>query len=222
MKNIIKVVYTAIAMACFSTASFADAGNFNGFYVGVTGSSIGAELDGSYTSNEGVVSKGTGGKIATVGAIDAGYNVALGSSMFVSFGASYTPGEAKLGKADDAANASDIDIKADQFYTYYIQPSVMVSDNTAVFVKFGQSEADLKITGDFTGTSTTSLEGETVSFGSKTVFGSGMYIQSEAGITEYDNISVTNVGSTNENGLNGSAKADPSLAFGSLTLGYKF
>ena len=222
MKNMIKIVYTTIAMACFSTTSFADAGNFNGFYVGISGSAMGAELDGSYTSNEGVVDKGTGGKIANVGSADIGYNMALGSTMFVSFGASYTPGEAKLGKADDAADAADINIKADKFYTYYIQPSFMVSDNTAVFVKFGQSEADVQITGDFTGTATKSMDGDTVSFGSKTVFGSGMYIQSEAGITEYSNISVTDVGSANENGKKGSAKADPSIAFGTLTLGYKF
>tara|TARA_B110001452_G_scaffold147964_1_gene123183 strand:- start:293 stop:961 length:669 start_codon:yes stop_codon:yes gene_type:complete len=222
MKNIMKVVYTAIAMACLTTSSFADSGNFNGFYVGISGSAMGAELDGSYTSNEGVVDKGTGGKIANVGSLDAGYNVALGSSMFVSFGASYTPGEAKLGKADDAADAADINIKADNFYTYYIQPSFMVSDNTAVFVKVGHSEADVKISGDFTGTSTNSMDGDTVAFGSKTVFGSGMYIQSEAGITEYSNISVTDVGSANENGLKGSAKADPSIAFGTVTLGYKF
>ena len=45
MKNMIKVVYTAIAMACFSTTSFADAGNFNGFYVGLSGSAMGAELE---------------------------------------------------------------------------------------------------------------------------------------------------------------------------------
>ena len=222
MKNMIKIVYTTIAMACFSTTSFADAGNFNGFYVGIAGSAIGAELDGSYTSNEGVVSKGTGGKIANIGTADIGYSVGMGSTMFVSFGASYTPGEAKLGKADDAADAADINIKADKFYTYYIQPSFMVSDNTAVFVKFGQSEADVQITGDFTGTATNTMDGDTVSFGSKTVFGSGMYIQSEAGITEYSNISVTDVGSANENGKKGSAKADPSLAFGTLTLGYKF
>ena len=222
MKNIIKAAYTALAMACFSTTSFADAGNFNGFYVGIAGSAIGAELDGSYTSNEGVVSKGTGGKIANIGTADIGYSVGMGSTMFVSFGASYTPGEAKLGKADDAADAADINIKADKFYTYYIQPSFMVSDNTAVFVKLGHSEADVKITGDFTGTATKSMDGDTVSFGSKTVFGSGMYIQSEAGITEYSNISVTDVGSANENGKKGSAKADPSLAFGTLTLGYKF
>jgi len=49
-----------------------------------------------------------------------------------------------------------------------------------------------------------------------------MYIQSEAGVTDYSTIKVTDVGSANENGLKGSAKADPSLAFGTITVGYKF
>jgi len=222
MKNIMKMTYTAILMACLSTSSFADAGNFSGVYVGVAGSALGAELDGSYTSNEGVIDRGTGGKITQTGSFDVGYNLGLGSAFLISFGASYTPGEAKLGKADDAANAADINIQADNFYTYYISPAIMVSDNTAVFAKFGTSEADVQITGDFTGTATKSMDGDTVSFGSKTIFASGMYIQSEAGITEYSGLSVTDVGSANENGLKGSAKADPSLAFGTLTLGYKF
>ena len=222
MKNIMKMTYTAILMACLSTSSFADAGNFSGIYVGVAGTALGAELDGSYTSNEGVISKGTGGKIANTASIDLGYNLGLGSAFFVSVGASFTPGEAKLGKADDAADAADINIQADNFYTYYISPAVMVSDNTAVFAKFGQSEADVQITGDFTGTATKSMDGDTISFGSKTVFASGMYIQSEAGVTEYSNISVNDVGTANNNGLKGSAKADPSLAFGTVTVGYKF
>ncbi len=222
MKNILKVVYTTIAMACLSTSSFADSGNFSGFYAAVGGSAAGAELDGSYTSNEGVVSKGTGGKIATVGALDLGYNFALGSTMFVSLGGSWTPGEVTVGKADDAANAADVTLKADEFITLYIQPSMMVSDNTALFAKLGHSEADLKVTGDFTGSASSTLEGHTVSFGSKTVFASGAYIQSEAGITEYDGIVVNDIGTTNQNGKTGSAKADPSLAFGTITVGYKF
>ena len=218
----LKTMLLAVIFASASVApSFAGSDEFAGPYVSVSGSSIGAELDGSYTASDGVITKGTGGSIAQVGAIDVGYTLPLGESFLIGIGISKTPGSANISKADDAANAADITIKAEDFTTYYIQPTISMSENSAVFLKLGKSEADLKITGDFSGTSSKELDGNTYALGTKTMFSSGMYFSAEAGYSDYDNIFVNDIGNANTLGT-GDAKADPSTAFGQFSIGYKF
>ena len=43
-----------------------------------------------------------------------------------------------------------------------------------------------------------------------------MFIQTEAGVMEYDNISFTKSSTT------GTATADPTIAYGAVTIGFKF
>jgi opacity protein-like surface antigen len=223
MNKLKKLIAGFIAITFLSvTPLIAGSGDFAGPFIQVSAKSIGVELDGHYTDADGVITKGTGGAIAQVGAIDLGYSIPLGDSFLIGIGVSHTPGEADIGKADDAANAADITIKAEEFYTYYIQPTISVSENSAVFVKIGESEADLKITGDFTGTKSSELSGTTYSLGTKTMFSSGMYFSAEAGYSDYDNIFVNDIGTADDNGTTGDAKADPSSAFGQFSIGYKF
>jgi hypothetical protein len=230
MNKLNKLITGVIAITFASvTPLVAGSGDFAGPYVQVSAKSIGAELDGQYTDNEGNITKGTGGSIAQVGAVDVGYSIPLSDSFLIGIGVSHTPGEANISKADDAADAADITIKAEDFYTYYIQPTISVSENSAVFVKLGTSEADLKITGDYTGTASKELSGNSYSLGTKTMFSSGMYFSAEAGYSDYDNIFVNDIGNADtanergsSNGVTGDAKADPSTAFGQFSVGYKF
>ena len=235
MNKLKKLIAGVIAMTFVSaTPLIAGSGDFAGPFVQVSAKSIGAELDGQYTDGDGTITKGTGGSIAQVGSIDVGYSIPLSDTFLVGVGVSYTPGEAEISKADDAADAADITIKAEEFYTYYIQPTISVSENSAVFLKIGSSEADLKVTGDYSGTASNSLSGETFSLGTKTMFSSGMYFSAEAGFSEYDNIQVNDIGNADSacnqnggngcpsNGTKGDAKADPSTAFGQFSIGYKF
>ena len=222
MKKLNKLIASVIAMTFVSASPLvAGSGDFSGPFIQVSAKSIGAELDGQYTDNQGLITKGTGGSIAQVGAIDVGYTLPLGESFLIGIGISKTPGSANISKADDAANAADITIKAEDFTTYYIQPTISMSENSAVFLKLGKSEADLKITGDFSGTSSKELEGNTYALGTKTMFSSGMYFSAEAGYSDYDNIFVNDIGNANTLGT-GDAKADPSTAFGQFSIGYKF
>ena len=222
MNKINKMIASVIAMTFLSVAPLvAGSGDFAGPFIQVSAKSIGAELDGQYTDNQGLITKGTGGSIAQVGAIDVGYTLPLGESFLIGIGISKTPGSANISKADDAANAADITIKAEDFTTYYIQPTISMSENSAVFLKLGKSEADLKITGDFSGTSSKELDGNTYALGTKTMFSSGMYFSAEAGYSDYDNIFVNDIGNANTLGT-GDAKADPSTAFGQFSIGYKF
>ena len=235
MNKLNKMIASAIAIAFLSvTPLSAGSGDFAGPFVQVSATSIGAELDGQYTDNEGNITKGTGGSIAQVGTVDVGYSIPLSDTFLIGIGISHTPGEAEISKADDAADAADITIKAEEFYTYYLQPTISVSENSAVFLKIGASEADLKVTGDYSGTASSELSGEIFSLGTKTMFSSGMYFSAEAGFAEYDNIHVNDIGNADSacnqnggngcasNGTTGDAKADPSTAFGQFSIGYKF
>ena len=230
MNKLNKLITGVIAITFASvTPLVAGSGDFSGPFIQVSAKSIGAELDGQYTDNEGNITKGTGGSIAQVGAVDVGYSIPLSDSFLIGIGVSHTPGEANISKADDAADAADITIKAEDFYTYYIQPTISVSENSAVFVKLGKSDADLKITGDYTGTASSELSGNSYSLGTKTMFSSGMYFSAEAGYSDYDNIFVNDIGNVDtanergsSNGVTGDAKADPSTAFGQFSVGYKF
>ena len=228
MNKINKMITSVIAMAFLSaTPLFAGSGDFAGPFVQVSVKSIGAELDGQYTDGDGTITKGTGGSIAQVGSVDIGYSIPLSDTFLIGIGASATPGSAEISKADDAANAADITIKAEDFRTYYIQPTISVSENSAVFLKLGTTEADLKITGDYTGTASNELSGNTYSLGTKTMFSSGMYFSAEAGYSDYDNIFVNDIGTAESNDSgdtdgSGDAKADPSTAFGLFSIGYKF
>ena len=112
---------------------------------------------------------------------------------------------------------------ASDFETYYIAPSIAVSESSALYIKLGSSTADVAATGDFTGTSSKELDGDLYAFGSTTMFPSGIFVKAEAGIIEYDNIFVNDIGTADENGtVKGDVNADPSMAYGGVTLGYKF
>ena len=235
MNKIYKMITGVIAITFLSvTPLMAGSGDFAGPFIQVSATSIGAELDGQYTDNEGTITKGTGGSIAQVGAVDVGYSIPLSDTFLLGVGVSAIPGSAEISKADDAANAADITIKAEDFITYYLQPTISVSENSAVFLKIGASEADLNITGNYTGTASSELSGTTFALGTKTMFSSGMYFSAEAGYSDYDNIHVNDIGNADSacnqnggngcpsNGTTGDAKADPSTAFGQFSVGYKF
>ena len=120
MNKLNKLLASVIAMTLLSAAPLiAGSGDFAGPFIQVSATSIGAELDGQYTDNEGNITKGTGGSIAQVGAIDVGYSIPLSDTFLIGIGVSTIPGEAEISKADDAANAADITIKAKDFVTYY-------------------------------------------------------------------------------------------------------
>jgi opacity protein-like surface antigen len=220
MNKLNKLIASVIAMTFLSTPSIAGSGDFAGPFVQVSAVSIGAELDGQYTDGTGAVTKGTGGRIAQIGSIDIGYTIPLGESFLIGIGASRIPGSAEISKADDAANKADITIKAEDFMTYYIQPTISMSENSAVYLKLGNVEADLKVTGNFASASN-SLDGNTYALGTKTMFSSGMYISAEAGYSEFDKINITDITVTGDSNA-GDVTADPSTAFGKFSVGYKF
>ena len=222
----LKTMLIAMIMTVASTPLLAGDG-FGGLYLGVQTQSIGVELDGQYTDRAGSVTKGSGGQLAIVGGIDVGYALPLGDSFLIGVGATFLPGEAEISKSDDAADAADISVNAEKFVTYYIQPTIAVNDNASFFVKFGQTNADLAFAGDYTGSASTTLEGPYVGVGTQVLFASGFYMQAETGVHEFDSVFVNDIGaassaSDDDSDAKGDVTADPSVASGNFTIGFKF
>ena len=194
----------------------AGSSDFSGLYVGFQGAVNGLELDGKHTDNNSAVTTGSAGEVMTVGGIEAGFNLGLGDSFFVGVGGMWIPVDAVL-KADDAADGADVTLTTSDHLTYYIQPSISVYDNSAIYVKYGISEANMAASGDVTGTPN-NLEGTTIAIGTTTLFGSGLYMRTEAGLHEYDKIKITGIGGNSTSTLEG----DPTIAYGAVSLGFQF
>ena len=95
-----------------------------------------------------------------------------------------------------------------------------MNESSAIYLKYGSSEADVAVTGDVTKPS--NLDGETFAIGTKTLLNSAFYIKTEAGFTEYDQISSTGKGSTGGVSTGTTVTADPTIAFGTVAIGLKF
>ena len=224
MNKLKTMICSVLALACMSTSPLvAGSADFAGPYFAIQGNGIGVELDGKYTDSDGTVTNGAGGKALNWAGVDIGYNIPLGDVFFIAVGASYTPGEGEISKHDDAADAADVVVKAKEFYNYYIMPSFAITDSSAIYIKVGQAEADLNITGDFTGTATSSIDGDLIAIGLRTILPGGLFFQSEAGQTEYDSITINDIGTAaDDDSGKGDVKADPTFMYGSFSIGIKF
>ena len=100
--------------------------------------------------------------------------------------------------------------------TWFIRPSFSFSDNSAAFFKWGEVDSDIRATSVTTPPS--GLKGTTYAVGTTTLYNSGLFIQTEAGITDFDDIKFTGVGGSS----NAKVEADPNIAYGTISVGYKF
>ena len=103
-------------------------------------------------------------------------------------------------------------------WTAYIAPTFVMSDTSSIYFKIGVVEAETSVSGDVTAPG--DLEGETYAIGTRTVLDSGLFVRSEAGLHEFDKITVTGKG-TNITTTT-TVSADPTIAYGSISVGYKF
>jgi len=227
----------AFALCAMSTVSIADSSDFAGPYVGVQVGAVGMELDGKNTDGNGSITKGSGGVVEMMAGLDLGYAIPVSDTIAIAVGVSYIPLEADIigtsdssggegsASGDTATDPTKVTVALGDHYTFYLQPTFAISDTAAVFVKFGYSEAELDVTGQTLASKPSEIKGTTFSAGTKVNLANGMYIQSEAGMTEYDTITATGEGVTTAAGgagLNGSVTADPTVAFGMVTIGVQF
>lgn len=205
------------SLAIATTSLKAGSDDFAGPYVAIHAAALGGELDGTHTDEDGAVTKGTGGSVFAIAGAEIGYNIPLSDTFFVSIGASYIDGSEEISKGDDSADNADVTITIADHLTVYLRPSISVTDSSSVYAKVGYSEAALTATGDVTG-KPGDLEGATIALGTETLFPNGAFMRTEAGMTKYDEFKLTGIGGSSTATL----KADPTTAYGAISLGYKF
>ncbi len=216
----------AIAMASLSaTPLMADSSSFAGPYIGLQGSAIGVEMDGKHTDTTGSVTTGTIGKFALIAGAELGYAVPVTDSVLIDIGASYVEGDAKISSSSDrAVDDAAVNFSVSDHYTIYIAPTVAISETASLYLKAGYSEAETSASSNVTAPA--DLEGYTVAIGSRTLLPNGVFVRTEAGFTEYDKISVngTTANADPQTGVSTKTKvsADPTIAFGNISIGYKF
>jgi len=224
------VAACTLMLASMSTAQ-ADSSNFAGPYIGLSASGYGIEAAGSSDSGDASTAADVTtrkkdeisvGKVAGVMGVEAGYVVPLGTSFAVDVGATYVSGEAKIEHlSDDAEGRADVKFKIDDLVTYYIAPTLVLSDTSSVYIKVGLTESDIGVEGDIT--TPADLSGTTWGLGTRTVLDSGIFIRTEAGFTEFNGISAQGKGSgTNPIKVTSHYSAEPTYAYGKFSLGFRF
>jgi len=220
------VVLLASLSLAMTTPLKADSSDFAGIYGAIHISVNGASIDGSHnggnTETDGIVDDRTTGKVGgfiPAAGYELGFNLPLGDIFFVGVGATVVDGTAEITDANTQDHNADADItlQISDAKTYYIQPSMSLYGNSAIYFKLGRTIADLTALGNVTG-APGNLQGETYAIGTSTIANNGLFVKTEAGVTQFENVNIQGIAGSSGS----SAEGDPIIAYGSLTLGYKF
>lgn len=225
MKKLRKGLYGACALIIASmvmmTPLTAGSSDFAGPYIAVQGSVNGLVLNGEHDDTNSQVTSGTAGKIFGVAGLEAGYSIPLSDNFLLGIGALYHPGAARFsvdsGEGSGLNSESEVVVTIDDHMAVFIQPTVSVSESSAVYLKIGYVHAGLQITGDVLDPPG-SMSGGKFGIGSRTLYDSGVFIQTEAGVNDYAKIGMTGGG----NSTNGVLEARPTIAYGSVSIGVRF
>jgi len=214
----------SLVLGTIGTSALADADNFAGPYVGLSVGGYGLAASGdtaSTTLNSGGTDNSVQiGKVAAVTGAEIGYALPLGGGFLVDIGATYLAGETKFTYvSDDTGSVSaDVSLAVDDLVTYYIAPTLVLSDTSSIYAKVGLSEADFGVSGDIT--TPGDLSGTTWAIGTRTVLESGVFVRSEAGYTDYNGISSHGKGNTQASTT--TYAAEPTTAYGQISMGFRF
>jgi len=235
--NKLKIILSAVftLMLVNTTTIQADSSNFAGPYIGVSISGYGMQLAGesntSPTNSVYETDEVSIGQVAPVTGFEAGYVIPIGSHFLLDIGASLYTGEAKVefesdhgttaATGDDPGDtlvAKNVSLTMNNLQTGWIAPTLVLSDTSSFYLKVGLSEAKIVTTGDVTPTA--DLSGTTWALGTRTVLESGIFIKTEAGYTEYNGISAHGLG--NSISVDNNYSAEPTVAYGLVSLGFRF
>ena len=213
-----------VLLACVATSPLM-AADLAGPYAALQASINGVELDGQEETKDNGVTTGTIGKIAVIGGGEIGYVFPMSDGLLLDFGISKNFGDAKISSASTAdgrthANSTAVSFEVSDYMTAYIAPTITLNENSSLYFKIGLARADTKVVGDVS--EPDNLLGEVYAIGTRSVMPGGVFIRTEAGFADFDKIEVRGKGSTNGIEVDNTVTATPRLAFGSVSLGYKF
>jgi len=227
--NKLKTMLCAVFTLCLVNTAHADSSNFAGPYVGLSLIGAGVELDGESRSSAGtsaaVEDEVQAGAALAVAGWEVGYALPVGATLLLDVGANFLSGEAKVDHNTDAVGAAgNVSFTISDVVTAYIAPTIALSDTSSIYVKFGISEAGTGVTGDIR--TPADLKGETFAIGTRTVLESGIFIRTEAGMTDYNGISTAGKGegtvALDLIDTNTTYAVDPTVAYGQVSLGMRF
>jgi len=227
MNKLSKIVGTVCISLMGSIGSAnADASAFTGAYVAVTGSAIGMALAGTKTRTvTGAKStKAKVGMVSPAAGAEIGFSYPLSDMAFITVGASYQPFDTSI-KGENVTDTKDVTLTSADITSFFVEPSFNVTENSAFFIKVGHSESEVAATGTHITNANYSFSGTTIALGTKTIADNGMFLKTEAGLTDYGDINITGVSEVLADGtetLTASVKADVEVAYGQVTIGYKF
>jgi len=230
MNKLSKIVGTVCISLMGSIGSAnADASAFTGAYVAVTGSAIGMAMDGTRTKTVDTykTTKGAIGMVSPAVGAEVGFSYPLTDMFFITAGGSYQPFDANV-NAKGVDNGRNVKLETSDIMSLFIEPSFNVTENSAFFIKIGHSDSDVNVTGtDVEAEKSYDISGTTIAIGTKTIADNGMFLKTEAGMTDYDSITLTGISeeandTTAEITYGSSIKADVEVAYGQVTVGYKF
>ena len=210
-------------MASLFVASYANAASLSGLYLELGSSAVGVEMDGNFNDDDGDISYGTVGKTAVTGSYGLGFMTSRENPLSLDLGYTWSPGDAKIKATSDDSN-TDATLEVSDATEWYVAAMANITEDASVYFKYGGNDADITVTGDINNPG--GLSGTTVALGTVMSWGSNMYIRTEAGITDYDQISATGKGTSaeNEGGIGTDVKvtADPTVHYGKIAIGFKF
>ena len=204
-------------LALLFVASYAHAASLSGLYIELGTSAVGTEMDGSYSDDDSDISYGQVGKTAVTGSYGIGFMTSRDRPFGLDLGWAASPGSAKLNTTSDNTG-SDVSIELSDMTELYITAMANITEDASVYFKLGRSEVDTTVSS--TVTDPGDFSGDTVALGTVMSWGSNMYIRTEAGITDWDNVTIT--GSGSGVGTDESITIDPTSHYGKIAIGFKF
>ena len=206
-------------LASLFVASYANAASLSGLYLELGSSAVGVEMDGNFNDDDGDISYGTVGKTAVTGSYGLGFMTSRENPLSLDLGYTWSPGDAKI-KATSNDSSTDATLEVSDATEWYVAAMANITEDASVYFKYGGNDADITVTGDINNPG--GLSGTTVALGTVMSWGSNMYIRTEAGITDYDQISATGKGTTGGIGTDVKVTADPTVHYGKIAIGFKF
>ena len=206
-------------LASLFVASYANAASLSGVYFELGTSAVGVEMDGGYNDNDGDISSGTVGKTAVTGSYGLGFMTSRDRPFSLDLGWSTHPGSAKISTVSDNTN-TDVSFEVSDMTELYLGLMGNITEDASVYFKYGKNDAGVTVTGDINNPG--DLSGTTVALGTVMSWGSNMYIRTEAGKTDYDQISATGKGTAGGIGTDVKVTADPTIHYGKIAIGFKF
>jgi opacity protein-like surface antigen len=175
----------ALVAAIVASSSAAMAGE--GFYAAVGAGAVGTSVD---RTEFGAADMNLG-QTNTVGVIDAGYAMKMGSNWDLGFGASYDMGTINAGHYTDTSVSPNtgLTVTAKNHYSVYVQPSFNLSATTAVFGKIGFNSIAAEVVDADGKNDSLSFQGLGYGFGVKTMASKNVYVQAEVLWVDYKAIS---------------------------------